>query len=622
MSRTLWKVRYVQPLLILAYLALTLLLCFATVAEAADPQPYMTSLEFSGSTEIADVLRSSSLLATLQNTAPVPPFGLITRANGDIERLTTATNSFGYYDPHIAITIAGLPISDPALPGLLDAEPPGMAVAARISIEPGPLYRLRKISIEGMVPLAADQVLRLSPGNPAIAADIVAAQARLLTALQEQGYAFADVHQPIAYPADESHVLDLVFEVSAGPRVNIGRIAINGLKSVSENFAREVLTIHPGELYKPSAIEAARQELLKTGVFAGVTVRTGGQASDDNTVDLIVDVEERAPHAVSVAGTYSTDLGISLSGTWSHRNLLGNAEQLNLTAAGTGLWGNATQDVGYQLSAQFIKPLFLRRDQELELDLSAVQQDLLAYKQRAETAAGSLKRKFSSLWSGTGGITLVHDVVSQKGVTYNYQLLEFPFTVNYDSTSLLNPLLDPTHGLRARFQAVPSVAFGRQSPIFFVVQAGASDYFDFSSDGRSVLALRGLVASILGASNFDLPPDQRLYAGGSATVRGFKYQSIGPLFPDGDPIGGTALDAASIEFRQRVFGDYGAAIFLDAGQVSTERVPFTGTLRTGAGFGIRYYSPIGVVRADVAVPLNPTPGGDSFEVYIGLGQAF
>jgi translocation and assembly module TamA len=126
----------------------------------------------------------------------------------------------------------------------------------------------------------------------------------------------------------------------------------------------------------------------------------------------------------------------------------------------------------------------------------------------------------------------------------------------------------------------------------------------------------------LGASNLDLPPDQRLYAGGSPTVRGYRYQSIGPLFPDGDPVGGTAVDAASIELRQRLFGTFGAALFVDAGQASAKGLPFTGTFRVGMGGGLRYYTRIGAVRLDVAVPLNRPPQGDSFEIYVGLGQAF
>ena len=83
-----------------------------------------------------------------------------------------------------------------------------------------------------------------------------------------------------------------------------------------------------------------------------------------------------------------------------------------------------------------------------------------------------------------------------------------------------------------------------------------------------------------------------------------------------------AVDAASIELRQRLFGEFGVVAFVDAGQASDEGVPFTGTLRFGAGTGIRYYTPVGVVRADFAVPINRAPGGDAFTIYIGLGQAF
>ena len=137
-----------------------------------------------------------------------------------------------------------------------------------------------------------------------------------------------------------------------------------------------------------------------------------------------------------------------------------------------------------------------------------------------------------------------------------------------------------------------------------------------------MIALRGTVASVQGASTFQLPPDQRLYAGGSATVRGFKYQGVGPLFPDGYPVGGTALDAATVEFRQRLFRSFGAALFVDAGQVASSSAPFQGSLRIGTGAGVRYFTPIGPIRLDVAVPINKPPGGDSFELYIGLGETF
>jgi translocation and assembly module TamA len=80
--------------------------------------------------------------------------------------------------------------------------------------------------------------------------------------------------------------------------------------------------------------------------------------------------------------------------------------------------------------------------------------------------------------------------------------------------------------------------------------------------------------------------------------------------------------AGPIEFRQRFLENWGAAAFLDAGQASDNGKPFTANWRTGAGAGLRYYTPIGPIRVDVAVPLMQVRGGDSFEVYIGIGQAF
>ena len=117
---------------------------------------------------------------------------------------------------------------------------------------------------------------------------------------------------------------------------------------------------------------------------------------------LVFDVQERPFHAVTVSGNYSTDLGVSLSVTWSHRNLFGNAEQFNLTVAGTGL-GSASTGLGYNLSAQYIQPLFLENHQTVEFHLSGLKQQLQAYDQTAQTLAGFVRRKFSALWTGSAG---------------------------------------------------------------------------------------------------------------------------------------------------------------------------------------------------------------------------
>ena len=118
---------------------------------------------------------------------------------------------------------------------------------------------------------------------------------------------------------------------------------------------------------------------------------------------------------------------------------------------------------------------------------------------------------------------------------------------------------------------------------------------------------------------------KRFYAGGSGTIRGYRYQAVGPLFPDGNPIGGTAMNAGTVEYRQRIGMNFGTAVFLDGGKVSRNLDPLNGKFTFGTGIGLRYYTPIGPIRLDLAVPLQRRSGenpDDAFEIYIGLGQAF
>jgi translocation and assembly module TamA len=601
------------------------LLAFAGPALAADPQGYDVDIQSTGVGELDQALHDSSLLVTLAEKAPTGPFALVARAKGDVERLETALHAYGFYQGHIVIGIAGRKLDDPELPNVLEAMPQGSSAAVKISAELGPQYRLRRITLEGNVPEGSK--IDLASGQAAIAADVLFAGTKLQSALQEQGYPLAKVDAPIAWADDDAHVLDVIFKAQAGPRAKIGMIHLDGLKTVNESFVRKALTIHTGDLYSPSKIEEARQALIATNVFSGIEVRAADHLDPDGTIAITFDMQERKMRSVALGAAYSTDLGISLSASWSHRNLFGNGEQLNLSAAGNGLGGSATKALGYNLSAQYIEPMFLQNDQVLEFDLGAVKQNLDAYDQTAITAGAYVRRKFSKLWTGSAGLTAMQERISQEGVTRDYQLVAVPITATYDSTGLTDPLLDPTHGLRAALSATPTHAFGKPSSNFIILQAAGSTYFDFSdfgvSDpGRSVLALRGLVASVQGASQFGLPPDQRLYAGGSGTVRGYDYQSIGPQFPNGKPIGGLSAEAATVEFRQRLFEDFGAVAFVDAGQASDVSAPFTGTVRVGAGVGVRYYTPIGPLRVDVAVPLNRAPRGAAFGIYIGLGQAF
>ncbi len=599
--------------------AITALLLIRGGAFGADPQPYMVTLQPTGNAPLDQALQDSSQLMSLREKAPVGPFALVSRVRDDAGRFQTALSSFGYYAAKVTLTVDGRPLDEAALPDLLQRAPADPPIPVVASFEPGPLFHLGRVAIEGDVPAATRDQLGLTPGAPAVAADVLAAQQRLLSAIREAGHPLARVELPPVNLRPDEHLLDVDFRATEGPYANIGAIRITGLKTVNEDYVRRRLLLHSGERFSPTQLQAAREDLAGIGVFSVVRVQPGEQVDPDGTIPILIDVTERPLHSVDVGAAYSTDLGANLTAGWHHRNLFGNAEQLNISG-GIQLGGNAVQKPGYNFHIQFIKPDFLVRDQALQVSLGAVDQSLDAYDQRALTQKLELDRKLSAHWTVGIGVSGEQEDITQEDVTRRYDLVGLPLSVRFDNT---NNLLDPTDGVRAALLLTPIQSLGGvTSATFVIAQLSGSAYFDLSGGGRSVVAVRGLLGKASGANVFALPPDQRFYAGGSGTVRGFRYQSIGPQFPDGKPTGGTAVSAASVELRQRILEHYGVVAFVDAGQVTADGAPFTSNWRVGAGIGARYYTSIGPIRLDVAVPLNREAHGDAFELYIGIGQAF
>jgi translocation and assembly module TamA len=645
--------------------------CMARRVHAADPQTYRVEIAPTGDGSMDDTLRATSELLSLRKTAPVSPFGLIARARGEVDRLRTVLESYGYYQSSVTVQIDGLPLNGGELADHLAALPKGKDARVTVRFELGPLYHVRTVTIDGTIPSTVGGAFSLKTGAPAVATLVLGAGSRLLTALQEQGYAFATVDPPVAYEDQTQPVLDVSFHVDAGPRLNIGEIHVEGLKRVHERLVRRRLTLHTGQRYSSSAVEAARRDLLGIAPLAAVNVRLGTAVDATGGVPITFEFKERPRHAVALNSAYSTDLGGSGGITWTDRNVFGNAEQLAIAASVINLGGSASTGLGYDTTAKFTIPDFGHRDQSLQVAVGAIKQSLTAYDQKALTAGVTLSRRLSSVWSASVGVTAADEQIKQQGqvtctipapcdvptaaetlvittgvqqalVTYNYTLVALPLTLTYDSTHLASPLDDPTHGMRDALSVTPTRSLGHPSASFIITQVKVASYFDLNAlgigdPGRSVLAVRALAGVAQGAGEFSLPPDQRFYAGGSGTIRGYQYQAVGPQFPvttqfpTQTPKGGTGIAAGTLEWRQRFGASWGAAVFVDAGQVTGGQptggagtsLPSLSEFRIGIGAGVRYYTPIGPLRVDVAMPTRSTGISEpAFEVYIGLGQAF
>ena len=601
-----------------AKLFLGVLLLLGAPADAADPVHYTVSFAPSGDATLDTLLRETSALVALRQKLPPAPFALIGRARADEEQFLTVLHSQGYDDGSVDITINGAQLDDPTLPDALTQAPESETAKVEVTPAKGARFKLGRVDTPG-VPPGFTLPAMVKPGDPAYAAPILAAQPALLTALHNAGYAYASVGGPVAIANPATHLLDVSYSVTPGPRVRIGPISFTGLKRMDADFLRRHIALAPGQPYSDTAIQAARDSLLGLGVFASVTPLPPAQPIANGQAPITFHMLEQKRHAVTLSGVYATDTGISIGTSWLDRDLFGHAESLTLSAAANDLGGTATTSAGYDLKAVFAKPDFYARGQTLSLTVEGLKESLTAYSRRALLTGAALSRPVTAQGLISFGPSFVSERVNQQGVDSTYVLLQFPISFTW---STADSLLEPTRGLNASINLTPTAPVVGKSHPFIIALGSLAVYLPVESGGRGIIAVRGLVGTIQGASHFQVPPDQRFYAGGSGTVRGYTYQTIGPLFPDDTPEGGASLDAVNLEFRQHITKTIGIVPFIDAGRVGAGSAPFTGRLRIGVGIGARYYTSIGPIRLDLGFPLSRTAGSNAFALYIGLGEAF
>jgi translocation and assembly module TamA len=195
-----------------------------------------------------------------------------------------------------------------------------------------------------------------------------------------------------------------------------------------------------------------------------------------------------------------------------------------------------------------------------------------------------------------------------------------PITAVYDTT---DSKLDPTRGVRVGATVAAYPTFLGSTLDLFEAKGHMSAYYSLDEDSRYVLAGRVAAGSLAGSSLDDIPANLRFYSGGGGSVRGYAYDSLGPLGPNNSVIGGRSLFEASAEVRIKVTDTIGIVPFFDAGNAFAANFPdFKDPLQMAAGLGLRYYTAIGPIRVDIAAPINRRSGDKPVAVYVSVGQAF
>lgn len=566
-----------------------------------EQKSYQTHIKGDIQEKIRNTLRQISDTVALEERPLVSIGQLKRRAREDISEFVGALRSFGYYAPDIVYHIQE------------DQEP----VQVIFEIDPGPEYYLTDVIMINKDPkkdieLPEPRELGLMQGERMEAKPVSEAPRKLNRYLRSKGFPFPEskIQEVVIDHAHQSAAVHMTFD--PGPRAVFGEAEISGLERVEPGFILEKIPWKKGEeKFQAPKMDTLRRELTATGLFSVVEIDHAQSLENDN-LPMNIRVQERAPRTFRAGVGYHTDIGPEFRLGWRHRNLRGRGENLEIDLT--------LSEVERALETEYTIPSFRRPDQNLILKAGYMEEYTDAYDATSIFTSATMDRQLTQELSLGGGIGYRISQVEQLDEKTDLGLLYFPTNLLYDSRE---DVLDPSQGMRFNLRLTPFLDTWDPETAFLKGYTSLNNYWEIWPQNKIVLANRLAYGSIGAESRNKVPPDERFYAGGGGSIRGYGYQEVGPMV-DQEPIGALSKFEVNAELRFRLTQRSGIVTFLDGGQAYEDSYPdFSQDLQWGAGIGYRFFTDFGPFRADIAFPLNPRDDiDDTFQLYLSLGQAF
>jgi len=502
-----------------------------------------------------------------------------------------ALQPFGYYRPLIE-------------PQLI---PQGEQWMALYRVDPGEPLRLKTVDIrlsgEGQDEPALQALLREYPlraGDPLNHGLYDESRRSWLTRLTERGYFDARFTTHQIRLDLQQYTAAIHLHLDTGPRYRYAGLTFSPTP-LDPALVQRYANLPPGSAYQASNLLDLQKNLLNSGFFSQADVEPLLEQRDQGTVPVRVQLGMHRRHRYQAGAGYGVDTGPRLTLGYRNRyiNRYGHSFQSTLRLS----------LIRSELDALYAIPL---RDPVRE------QRGITARLRTENTEAGQSRIEGVGLkqtrWRW--GLREVLSLDAQQetfdidGTRTAFLLLPgLSYTgVEADDT------LDTRNGFRLGFTATGASRAVLSDATFLRFLLEGKGIHSFLRDNR--LITRGQLGYIATDDFSRLPLTQRFYAGGNASVRGYRLNEIGPLDARGQPTGGRFLLTASLEYERTLWQSWGVALFYDAG---TAFNTFTPTPAQGAGLGLRWHSPFGPVRFDVALPL--VQGKDPFQLYLGVGSA-
>lgn len=498
-----------------------------------------------------------------------------------------------------------------------------------ISITEGDQYRVSDISFKGDLLYPESEVrkkLKTERGAVFSRANLRSDIGTLTDMTADKGYAFNNVN-PQTIPDSEKKLLALTFDIDKGNVVHIGRISVAGNSKTRDKVIRREMRLMEGDLYSATGFKRSKHNLMNTGYFEEANVATV-KGSDANKLDVTVDVKEKPTGAFTIGGGYSSLDGLLFQGSISQSNFLGLGLKANASAAIGG--ESNTYSVGLS------DPYFLDTKWTLGADLYRSEREYDDYSRRLtgfDIKAGyPLSDFISTFWMYKYEIKDIYDVT-------NLAILENPeyyseFQPGQSTTSAVYASI--THN-NTDFRFDPSTGMVNTFSVEYAGLGGTNKYIREIAETtvyyplwwKFVISSKIAIGAVQKAGD-EIPPDEKFYLGGIGSLRGYEARSVSPYknvtLSDGTvtrlELGGERELFGNVEIKFPLLTEAGikGVAFFDYGNAWSGGMTPSEILMS-YGFGIRWASPMGPLRLEYGIPINPRSGIDDksgrFEFAIG-----
>ncbi|MBF0366004.1 MAG: outer membrane protein assembly factor BamA [Oligoflexia bacterium] len=566
--------------------------------------------------------REETLLSFMNDTGSFRDFDFET----DIERLKYFYKSKGYLQVNIGkpqVTVS--------------EDKRWVFISFRIT--EGPSFSVNKIFFEGDLLFPEEKFrekIALKEGETyseeSLRKDIV-----LLTELyQDEGYAFANVIRNLQMVPGENKV-DIHFAFEKGKIAYFGKIVMKGNTQTRDKVIRRELLVREGMKYSGSLLRQSKENVSRLGFFEAeaIVFNTVTVKDRDDVLDLEISIKEKNTGEFRFGAGYSTATAGFIQASVTKHNFRGLGQDLSATIN----WAKSTTE--YRLG--FTEPYLFDSKWTAGGDLYYRKEELRDYftnEKGAESRIGYPIFDFTRLYllynldykkirkKYVNGIALnpILDETLENGTASSLKLL-----LEYDKR---NDRWSPTGGmlLRASFQYV---GLGG-SKMWSRSEVDGRYYYNIIDD--LVFRTRATAAQIYRRNNKRVPRDDRLFLGGPRDLRGFDFQSIGPMITTTIKneknedveftynMGGLFTLYGSMELEYPLVKEAGVkwATFVDAGNIFEKYLGEKNNygLRSDWGFGLRWFSPIGPLRFEWGFPLDRKPGEETQQFHFDIGQVF